>query len=157
VKLRESVEWLLHSAATLAQLAPDESASAAQLADYYGVPAPYLAKQLQELVRAGLLHATPGPRGGYRLARPADDITILELVEAIDGVAAPYRCREIRQQGRGSLRPEDCQQTCILASTMAAAHQAFRDSLAAVTLADILATLPSTAPARTRRLLAHPG
>lgn len=155
MKLPESTEWLLHSAATLGLLGPGESASAAQLAEYYDVPAAYLAKQLQALVRAGVLAATTGPRGGFRLARPADEITILDLVEAVDGARSPYRCREIRQQGRGALRPEDCRDTCVLAATMEQAHQAFRDSLAAVTLASVLATLPATAPDRARRLLAR--
>lgn len=155
MKLPESTEWLLHCAATLAQLAPGERASAAQLAEYYGVPAAYLAKQLQALVRGGLFTATTGPRGGFRLARSADEITMLELVETADGIAPPYLCREIRQQGRGALRPEDCEQICILAATMAKAHQAFRDSLGTVTVADILATLPAGASARTRRLLAR--
>jgi Rrf2 family protein len=155
MKLPESTEWLLHCSATLALLEQEECATAVQLADYYGLPAAYLAKQLQSLVRSGILSATSGPRGGFRLARPAEQITILEIVEAIDGTAAPYQCREIRQQGRGALRREDCEQTCVLAVTMARAHQAFRDSLAAVTLADILATLPDSAPARTRRLLSR--
>ena len=71
MKLPTSTEWLLHAAASLAQLEPGVSASAAQLAEHYGVPAAYLAKQLQALVRAGVLAATTGPRGGFRLARPA--------------------------------------------------------------------------------------
>lgn len=155
MKLPESTEWLLHSAAALAQLAPGESVSAAQLAEHYDVPAAYLAKQLQSLVRAGLLTATTGPRGGFRLARATDAITMLELVEAIDGARSPYVCREIRQQGRGAAPPEDCRSACVLAATMAQAHQAFKDSLAGVTLADIVASLPAAAPERTRRLLAR--
>ncbi len=155
VKLPDSTEWLLHCAATLAQLAPGDSGSASQLADYYDLPAAYLAKQLQALVRSGVLTATTGPRGGFRLARPAGEITILEIVEAVGGSAPLFRCQEIRQQGRGALAPEQCQQACVLAATMANARRAFRDSLAAVTLADIIATLPPAAPARTRRLLAR--
>jgi Rrf2 family protein len=153
VKLPVSTEWVLHCATTLAQLQPGATASAAQLAAYYDLPAPYLAKQLQALARAGVLAATTGPRGGFRLARAASDITLLQLVEAVDGAAAPYECREIRQPGRGALPPEDCRQTCILAQKMAEAHDAWRHSLAAVTLADILATLAPSAPARTRSRL----
>jgi Rrf2 family protein len=156
VKLPESTEWVLHCAASLAQLEPERTTSAAQLAEYFDVPAAYLAKQLQSVVRAGLFTATTGPRGGFRLARPAAQITLLQLVEAVDGASSPYQCREIRQRGRGGLPPEDCRQTCILAATMADAHEAWRASLAAVTLADILATLPRTAPARTRALLVRP-
>jgi Rrf2 family protein len=155
VKLPTSTEWMLHCAATLAQLAPGSTASAAQLADYYDLPAPYLAKQLQALVRAGLLAATTGPRGGFRLARPASDITLLQIVEAVDGAAGPYECREIRQQGTGGLPAAQCRKPCILARKMADAHQAWRASLAGVSLADILATLPASTPDRTRSLLAR--
>ena len=153
MKLPTSTEWVLHCAASLAQLRPGDTASAAQLAAYYDLPAPYLAKQLQALTRAGILAATTGPRGGFRLARAPKDVTMLQIVEAVDGAAAPYECREIRQQGRGGLSPEECQTMCPLARTMAEAHTAWRASLAAVSLADILDELPSGAPTRTRRIL----
>lgn len=154
MKLPASTEWLLHCATTLAQLEPGGTASATQLADYYDLPAPYLAKQLQALVKGSVLAATTGPRGGFRLAAPASELTLLQIVEAVDGGSPPYECREIRQQGRGALPAEDCRRTCILAVKMAEAHAAWRQSLAEVTLADIIASLPRSAPARTRRLLA---
>ncbi|MEV4569056.1 Rrf2 family transcriptional regulator [Nonomuraea sp. NPDC049419] len=154
MKLPVSTEWLLHCASTLAQLDPGATASAAQLADYYDLPAPYLAKQLQALVRAGVLAATTGPRGGFRLGRPPGEITLLQIVEAVDGAASPYECREIRMRGRGALPEEDCQETCVLAAKMYEAHDAWRRSLAGVTLADILAGLPDAIPARTRSIIA---
>ena len=154
MKLPSSTEWVLHCSATLAQLEAHETASAAQLAAYYDLPAPYLAKQLQSLVRAGVLTATTGPRGGFRLARPAAEITLLQVVEAVDGASSPYECREIRQQGAGALPARDCRDTCVLAAKMADAHDAWRGSLAAESLADILASLPASAPARTRSKLA---
>ena len=154
MKLPASTEWVLHCATSLAQLEPGATASAAQLAEYFDLPAPYLAKQLQALTRAGVLAATTGPRGGFRLARPASEVTLLQIVEAVGGASSPYECREIRQQGRGALPPEDCRHTCILAAKMAEAHDAWRRSLAGVSLADILAGLPASAPARTRSRLA---
>ncbi|WP_169980998.1 Rrf2 family transcriptional regulator [Microbispora sp. H10836] len=153
MKLPASTEWVLHCATALAQLEPGATASAAQLAEYYDVPAPYLAKQLQALVKAGVLAAMTGPRGGFRLARAASDITLLQIVEAVDGASSPYECREIRQQGRGALPPEDCRRICVIAEKMTEAHRAWRTSLAGVTLADILAELPEWAPARTRSRL----
>lgn len=155
MKLPESAEWVLHCAASLAQLDDGATASAAQFAEFFGVPAPYLAKQLANLVRAGVLTATTGPRGGFRLARPASQITVLDVIEAVDGGADPYQCREIRQQGRGALPPDKCTEPCVLAATMRAAHEAWRASLAAVSLADVIGTLPADAPARTRRLLSR--
>lgn len=150
-----STEWVLHCATTLAQLDPGATASAAQLADYYDLPAAYLTKQLKALVRAGILSATTGPRGGFKLARTASEITLLAIVEAIDGASAPYQCQEIRQQGHGALPAAECRRTCILAAKMAEAHHAWRASLASVTLDDILASIPASAPARTRRRLAE--
>lgn len=154
MKLPVSTEWLLHCATTLAQLDSGTTASAAQLAQYYDLPVAYLAKQLQVLVKSGVLAATTGPRGGFRLARPAAEITLLQIVEAVDGASSPYECREIRQQGRGALPPEECRSTCILAQKMAHAHEVWRRDLAATSLADILADLPPSAPARTRRRMA---
>jgi Rrf2 family protein len=155
VKLPVSTEWMLHCATTLAQLEPGASASAAQLATYYDLPAAYLAKQLQALVRAGVLAASTGPRGGFRLAGRPADITLLQIVEAVDGGSSPYECREIRQQGSGALPPEDCRSTCVLAAKMADAHDAWRRNLAGVSLADVIDTLPQAARSRTRSILAR--
>jgi len=153
VKLPSSTEWVLHCATTLAQLDQGETASAAQLAAYYDLPAPYLAKQLQSLVRAGVLTATTGPRGGFRLARAAGEITLLEVIDAVTGATQPYECREIRQQGAGALPPEDCRDACILATKMADAYDAWRGALAGESLADVLAGIPASAPERTRTKL----
>lgn len=156
VKLPESTEWVLHATTSLAQLGPDTAASAAQLAEHYGLPVAYLSKQLQALVRAGVLTAGTGPRGGFRLARPAAQITLLQVVEAVDGGSPFYTCSEIRQRGRGAVPPQECRKACSLAARMAEAEAAWRESLAAVTIADIVAGLPSGVPERTRALLARP-
>lgn len=144
MKLPVSTEWVLHCATTLAMVEPGTTVSAAQLADYYDLPAPYLAKQLQALTRAGILAATTGPRGGFRLGRPASEVTLLQIVEAVDGAASPYECQEIRQRGRGALPPEQCLTPCTLAQKMKEAHDAWRQSLAGVSLADVIDTLPET-------------
>lgn len=155
VKLPESTEWVLHATASLAQLNPGVTASAAQLAEHYDVPAAYLAKQLQALVHAGVLIATTGPRGGFRLARPAEQITLRQVIEAVDGTSAFYTCNEIRQRGRGAVSPEQCVRTCQIAARMAGAEAAYRHALANVTIADIVASLPEGLPEQTRALLAR--
>jgi Rrf2 family protein len=156
VKLPESTEWLLHAVGSLAQLDGGGPASAAQLAEHFDVPAAYLAKQLQALVRGGVLQAGTGPRGGFRLARPAEEITMLDVVEAADGRSPFYQCNEIRQRGRGASPPEQCRRMCGIAAHMHAAESAWRASLRAVTIADIVAGLPRGVPKRTRALLARP-
>lgn len=153
MKLPESTEWVLHAVTSLAQVGPGGTVSAAQLAAHYDVPAAYLAKQMQALVRAGLLSATTGPRGGFRLARPAEQITLLQVVEAVDGTSPFYTCNEIRQHGRGATPPEQCRRACSIAARMAGAEAAWRRSLARVTVADIVGSLPRGIPERTRALL----
>jgi len=148
---------MLHCVTSLALLERGRAASAAQLAEHYDVPAAYLAKQLKALVRAGVLSATTGPSGGFRLARPAEQVTLLNVVEAVDGASSFYVCREIRQRGRGAAPPEQCRRTCALAARMAEAEAAWRTTLAGVTIADIVAGLPRGTPARTRALLTRPG
>jgi Rrf2 family protein len=155
VKLPESTEWVLHAVTSLAQLEPGATVSAAQLAEHFDVPPAYLAKQLQTLVRAGVLAASTGPRGGFRLGRPAEEITLLQVVEAVDGSSRFYQCNEIRQRGRGATPPEECRKTCALAARMYAAQAAWRASLDAVTVAEIVAGLPRGVPQRTRALLAR--
>ena len=99
MKLSDGVEWGVHACVVLAVLPPDAALPAARLAEYHGVPSAYLAKHLQALARAGVLETVKGPRGGYRLARPATDITVLDVVEAIDGDEPAFRCTEIRRRG----------------------------------------------------------
>ena len=142
MKLPETSEWVLHTVAVIAQLPAGSTVSGAQLAEHFGVPGPYLSKQLAKLVRAGILTGSTGPRGGFRLAREPESITILDLVPAQDGAADPYICRELRQPGRGAARPEDC--------------AAPRAPLEAVSIAGVVGTLPDTAPAKHRRLLLGP-
>ena len=86
--------------------------SAARLAEYHGVPAPYLAKHLQALTRAGVFVAVPGPRGGYRLARPAAEVTVLDIVEAVDGRQPAFRCTEIRRRGPSAVAPSEYRLPC---------------------------------------------
>ena len=81
MRLGEPVEWALHCTTVLALLPSDAAVPAARLAEFHGVPAAYLAKTLQALAREGIVESVPGRRGGYRLAKPPADITVLDVVE----------------------------------------------------------------------------
>ena len=54
--------------------------------------ASYLAKVFQDISRAGFTEAVSGPRGGYRLGRPADQIRLIEIIETLDGASASQCC-----------------------------------------------------------------
>jgi Rrf2 family protein len=139
MKLSGGVEWSLHCCVVLSQA--DGPVPTARLADLHGVSKTYLAKHLQSLARAGIVHPTEGRDGGYVLTRGADRTTVLDVVQAIDGKEPAFRCTEIRQQGILAAPPEQCRSACGIAKVMAEAEQAWRATLSAVTVADLAATL----------------
>ncbi|CAM03811.1 BadM/Rrf2 family transcriptional regulator [Saccharopolyspora erythraea NRRL 2338] len=150
MKLSQGVEWGLHCTALIAQAPEDTALSRRSLAEHHGLPEAYLAKHLNALTRAGLLTATPGPRGGFRLARPAERITVLDVLDAVEGDAAPFVCQEIRQRGTGAVPPEKCTSPCGIAAVMAQAHEAWRDTLRRTTIADLVGQVPDDIRARNR-------
>lgn len=135
--MSEGVEWALHATSVLATLPPGWTLPAGKLAELHDLPAPYLAKHLQALTRAGILEAVPGPKGGYRLARPAGELTMLDVVTAVEGSAPAFRCTEIRQQGPCAVAREHYANRCAIHAAMAAAEAAWRASLRTVTIADL--------------------
>jgi Rrf2 family protein len=137
VKLSDGVEWGVHVCTLLASLPSDAALPAAKLAEYHGVPAAYLAKHLQALAGAGVLETVRGPRGGYRLARPPAEISVLDVVEAIDGDEAAFRCTEIRRRGPTALAAREYTKPCGINAAFAAADEAWRAVLRETTIADL--------------------
>jgi FeS assembly SUF system regulator len=68
------------------------SSSAREIAEQFDIPVELMAKVLQRLTRRGLLSSQQGTRGGYQLARPADGISIADVIQAIDGPVAVTAC-----------------------------------------------------------------
>ena len=135
MKLSNGVEWAAHCCVSLSQAR--EPVAAARLAELHGVPAAYLAKHLQALSRAGVVSSTPGQVGGYALTRPPAEITLLEIVQAIDNDEPIFRCTEIRQCGPLAILPERCSTPCAIAQAMTTAENAWRDALARISIADL--------------------
>lgn len=129
------VEWAVHCCVVLSQA--EEPVPAQRLAEYHGVSRTYLAKHLQQLSRAGLISSTEGRTGGYALTRPADAITVLDVVLAIEGAESSFRCTEIRRNGPFPAGAQQCRRPCGIARAMYAAEDAWRASLASVTVADL--------------------
>lgn len=135
--MSEGVEWAIHCCMVLAVLPEEATLPAERLAEFHGVGGPYLAKHLQALSRAGLIQSTSGPRGGYRLARTAEEITLLDVVNAIEGQAHAFRCREIRRRGPVAGAPEEYRQACVVARAMRDAETALRAQLSSTSIADL--------------------
>jgi Rrf2 family protein len=104
MKMSDGVEQAIHSVAMLAGLQANGVLSAGALAEFHGVSTSYLLKHLQALSGAGLLIAQPGPTGGYRLARTPDQITLLDVVLAVEG----RRARVPLQPKSASAGPIPC-------------------------------------------------
>jgi Rrf2 family protein len=132
------------------------AASTRDLADLQGVPAEYVAKLFTKLQKAGVVAATEGAKGGFRLARPAGQITVLDVVDAIDGEKPLFECREIR--GRCALyndNPPDyaTRGVCSIHAIMLDAEKRMREALAAQTLASLSRTVVAKqAPDYTQRV-----
>ena len=73
-------------------VAPERQFTAAQLADQTHLAQPTVSKVLKLLLRRGLLHSTRGLHGGYRLARPAGEITAAQILDALEGPVALIEC-----------------------------------------------------------------
>jgi Rrf2 family protein len=140
VRIGEGVEWAVHCATVLAALPPAATLPGKALAELHGVSETYLLKHLQSLTGAGLLESVPGPRGGYRLGRPADQISLLDVVQAVEGSETAFRCTDIR--ARGPAQPPDqprFARTCAINQAMLRAEVAWRESLRATSVADLAA------------------
>jgi Rrf2 family protein len=83
----------------LATLPQDGRAAAHDIADRQKIPRPFLAKIISQLCLAGLVTTHRGAGGGVTLARPAAEITLLEVVQALEGPVRLNRC---------VIRPDDC-------------------------------------------------
>ena len=144
--MSEGVEWAVHSCLNLSWLEPGEAVPAARMAAYYALPAAYLNKQLQALARAGILASTPGPRGGFRLARSPADISLMDVVAAIEGPDEAFRCEEILRRAPGEHEGVDYRRLCPVSQSMRRAEMAWRRQLAGQSIADLRAEVERRRP-----------
>ena len=145
------VEYGIHCLAFLVGNGGDSrEASVRDLAELQGVPVEYLAKIFTKLAKGKLVVASEGVRGGFSLARPADEITLLDIVNAIDGRKNIFECRDIR--GRCALfegNPPEwaIEGTCSIHGAMMTAQKRMEEALAQQTILDIARKVGRKAPA----------
>ncbi len=149
--LGEGIEWAAHACAVLAALPAGRALSVAALAEFHELPKAYLAKHMQALARAGLVRSNRGPNGGYSLMRPAKEISLWDVREALDGPGPDFRCQEIRRRGPCASRKGDSS-SCNIAAAFWEAERLYRERLREVTIADILRNVSaSSSPERAER------
>jgi len=96
LKLTKKADYALMAMKHLAEHPGPSSRSAKDVADAFGIPPEALAKIMQRLTKAGLLHSQHGINGGYTLARPAQTISAFEVIQAIDGPLFITSCVTVR-------------------------------------------------------------
>jgi Rrf2 family protein len=85
MQITRQADYAVRAMVYLAQLGPERRASTSQIAQEKQIPPSFLAKIVSQLSVAGLLQTSRGARGGVSLAKSAADISLLDVVEAIDG------------------------------------------------------------------------
>jgi Rrf2 family cysteine metabolism transcriptional repressor len=115
----------------------------AEIAEHDGMPLAYLEHLVARLRKAGLIDSRRGSRGGYMLARPAEQITMAEVVEALEGSIAPIEC--ISQSADGSIvcsRESDPDHVCPTKLLWTRVRFSIVQTLKDTTLADLLIVGP---------------
>ncbi len=137
--LTRKTDYALVSLAGLARLG-GEAASARDLAEQLHLPLPVLRNILKELATHGLLVSSRGPSGGYRLAKPAHDISLAEIVEVIEGPVQLLTCCP----GDGDETVSRCriEDSCMIKLNVGRVHERLMGFLHDVTLDQIV---PETA------------
>jgi len=99
MKLTRSTNYGIIAVGYIAQ--NEEGANSREIAKEYGIPLEYLLKILQDLVRANVLTSKRGPGGGFKLAKSANQINLLQVVEALQGaIPEELRIDHIRSQDK---------------------------------------------------------
>ena len=139
MKLGDGVEWAAHCAMLLGALPPGARLSGKALAEFHGVPESYLLKHLKALTAAGILVSAPGPKGGYSLGRKPENISLLDIVTAVEGDQPAFRCTEIRQRGPCSVANSSTYaRPCGINRAMLRAEREYRAALQRETLGSLI-------------------
>ena len=134
MRLSPAAELALQGIIVLAQKAGQGPVNLAKICSYRELPKQYLAKIFATLARADLVKPVRGKRGGYLLSREPQQITVLEVIEAVEGPLALNSCQH---------QPPKCDDLqCRLRSVWTELQTAIRTRLGSITLADCLAPAP---------------
>ncbi len=149
LRLSKKADYALIAMKHLAQKRDVASVSAREIAENYDIPIELMAKVLQRLVRLRLLASTQGTRGGYMLGRPANTISVANVIEAIDGPFTVTAC---------STEKHDCEQfsKCSIRDPLWQIRERIAAALGTVTIAEIAAeNVSSPVPVSKAAVLHH--
>lgn len=140
LRLTSAADYAIRAMIHLACLPEGTVALRGDVAQAHGIPGSFMAKILRQLVRAGLLTSTRGVHGGFALARPASEINLLQVVEAIEG---PLALADCMPDGKGCAWSDACPANLVWEEVQAG----MADSLRRATLEALV-----SAPRRNRKV-----
>jgi Rrf2 family transcriptional regulator, iron-sulfur cluster assembly transcription factor len=147
-----STEYAIRAFVNLAQVPEGKYAMVKNIAREEGIPAHFLAKILQQLARKGLLRSSKGPTGGFLLRQKPEEITLMHLVDALDGMSNYEKCA-------CGLSECNDQMPCGMHDSWSALRTRIVEYLSKTSIADVCQALeekrkPAAKPARGRRTAA---
>jgi len=147
LRLSKKADYALIAMKHLALRGETGSSSAREIAELYAIPIELMAKVLQKLVRRGLLASHQGTRGGYQLARVPGQISVADVIQAIDGPVTVTAC-STEDDGQ-------CEQfaKCNVRDPLWKVRQRILSALGECTIADLAADVPPPPPARAAVLM----
>lgn len=121
----------------LAALPYEDVRSVRDLAADTGIPQPTVSKILKQLAREGVVDSTRGARGGYRLARRPDEVTVAEVIAALEGPIGVTECGQVGAD-------HDCELSarCNVRGNWQRINDAIAQALAGITLAEMAQPVP---------------
>ncbi len=107
MRISTTAHYGLIAAGYIAEQADEGLVLASRISEEYDIPLEYLFKILQQMVKAGVLRSKRGRKGGFTLARPAKEITLLEIIEAAGGpIASQLELAQVAKKARFSVEME---------------------------------------------------
>ncbi len=147
--LTKRADYAIRAMIALARSTEAGPHSARRIAAEMGIPPRFLPQVMADLARAGLVRAEPGRNGGHRLARPAVDIDLLEIIEAVEGDSRRRSC--VLRGG-----PCNASGTCDVHDVFSAAHDALVRVLKEADLASVAGSRPRMGAAGIAGVAARP-
>jgi len=125
------VEYAFHSLFYLVDLPEQKTIGIREIARLHGITETYLSKIFAKLRKAGIVRSLVGVKGGYELAKRAEDISFWDIIEAIEGASPFFRCAEIRRKNIFATDPriykDKC--PCLIKVVIHEAEDLMRDKL----------------------------
>lgn len=139
MKFSVGVEYALHCLLYMVNSEEGTTVGIRDLAAFQGISETYLSKVYAKLSNSGIITSIPGVKGGYALARSAEEITFWDVVEAVEGSAPFFQCAEIRQNNilldKDNLPDTYTKCPCLIKVVMLEAEDEMRKYLSNKTLA----------------------